>query len=279
MKKSVFGILIVIVGTVVWSSQSSAENVKKIALENGIHYLLTTDDQYYSGASLLAKRLSVECEHSELWKYAKVKHYDDLKYNTFLQKRHATRESDDFVYSKKENDRDEIDFSNMKIDQGESNLSKKEIEQIKRLHPGTDKIVIKASNCDKFSYENVMYDIDQIKRDRGGYNSAHILMALGKFRNRGCYKDKSEELSVYIEDLVDELTEAQARVDQNNLMCNGPNIDIYAERALFINDAGYPLKEKWIENILNCQQPDGGWFSPHTTGLSLLIIAATLDDC
>ena len=267
MKKTVFGILIIVVGTVIWSSQSPAKSIKKIALDNGINYLLTTDDQYNAGSSLLAQRLSVECEHRKLWEYLKVKYDDDLQYNSFLQKRYAAQISDDFV------------FSNKKIDRNDSNLTYKEIRQIERLNPGTDKIVIKASNCEKFSYKNIMSDIDQIKRDRGGYNSAHILMALGKFRARGCYKDNSEELSAFIKDLVDELTEAQVRVDQNNFMCNGPNIDIYAERALFINDAGYPLKEKWIENILNCQQPDGGWFSPHTTGLSLLTIVATLDDC
>ncbi len=50
---------------VLWSSQAYADRVKETALENGINYLLITDDQYIAGASLLAERLSVECDHSE----------------------------------------------------------------------------------------------------------------------------------------------------------------------------------------------------------------------
>ena len=156
-----------------------------------------------------------------LEKHLEGKYNDDLKHSSFLQKRHATPESNDPV------------------------LSDKEINELNQGPSTTDTIVIKSAYCSNFSYENIMSSINQIRRDKS-YYSTHILHALTKSREKGCYKE---------------------------------NIDIYAERALFISDAGFPLKDEWLENILNCQQSNGGWFAPHPTSLSLLTIAKTLDSC
>lgn len=255
MKKQTTYVLATI-GTllVLWSSQAYADRIKETALKNGINYLLITDDQYIAGASLLAERLSVECDHNELEEHLEGKYNDDLKHSSFLQKRHATPESDDPV------------------------LSDKEINELNQGPSTTDAIVIKSAYCSNFSYENIMSSINQIRRDKS-YYSTHILHALTKSREKGCYKENSEEISLLINDLVDELMEAQAKSEQNGFVCNKENIDIYAERALFISDAGFPLKDEWLENILNCQQSNGGWFAPHPTSLSLLTIAKTLDSC
>lgn len=218
------------------------------AINRGIQYLQNTKESFLGGASILTKEISDSCGNVQLKTRWKEKFEEDLGYISLYQR---------------------YFFSSQKF------LTQPEIDQIENLEYPADKIMTTTFFCQNFSYENFLNKIQMFDHD-GAYNSSHILFALLIAQEQQCFPE--QDLTPLITTLVDELSQAQEE-QGSPFVCTDDSLDIYAERAYLIGKADYQIEENWINNILSCQQPDGGFFNPHTTALSILTLIDYADTC
>ena len=219
---------------------------KKNAIQRGINFLLTTDEKFIAGSSWMVKRLSERCKNEMLDKLWREKADEDLGRTTYF------------------------------LPLYDPNAPDIELSELNGVM-GTDRLLVKAIYCGNFSYKSILKEINLFERD-GLSNSTHILLALLMMIERDCYTDLLIPLVI---ELANELTIAQNKADEEKIedLCSSPSfIDIYAQRAAFIGAATFPIKEVWIEKIISCQKPDGGWFGTHPTGLSLAAIIQSMED-
>jgi hypothetical protein len=214
-------------------------------IKKGLRFLTTTDKDYIGGASLLVgEGLNAVCKDKELAEFSEAK----IK--------NQGSEEEKLIYYKIT----------------DPSYYPEDIFQINNIKDIYNRLLAKSVFCKIFAYQDILSDIDQLERD-GGYNSAHILSSLTLMKGNGCYPE--EPLNPLIEELTGELAKAQ---DEERAPCD--NVDIYAERAAFIGYAGFPIKDSWIKNILNCQLPDGSWNEdPHATVLALWALAQQKGNC
>jgi len=223
---------------------------KEGQVQKGINFLLKTDEKFGGGTTFLVKEINKFCRDERLEKLWKEKLDEDISDRKFLYRLY------DPVYQ----------YSDIP-----------DLENITDLNT---RLIAKAAYCEMFVYEDILKDINTIKKDNA-YNSSHLLLALAIIKERGCY-----DLSI-IDTLIKELVEDLIIIQNNegkseNLshLCIPLSLDIYAERAAIIGYAGYPIEEVWVKNIIRCQAENGSWFDNlHTTTLALLAITQRNKNC
>ncbi|MBZ9578468.1 hypothetical protein KJA14_01310 [Patescibacteria group bacterium] len=223
---------------------------KETPIQKGINFLLTTNEKFIGGTTFLIKKLNEICRDERLEDLWKRKIDEDIGDQEFLYRLYyPTHQYQD-------------------------------ISGLENIPDLNTRLIAKATYCEKFSYKDVLEDINQIERD-DSYSSAHLLLALAIIKEKGCYDQII--LNALIDELVEDLTIIQDKEGESeNLpyLCNPSYLDIYAERAAIIGYAGDSIKETWVENILRCQAENGSWFdSPHTTSLALWAIAQENKNC
>ncbi|MEW6008608.1 MAG: hypothetical protein AB1629_03125 [Candidatus Omnitrophota bacterium] len=228
------------------TKEKSTKEEEKI--QKAIDFLLTTNVRFQGGTTLIIKKLNEVCNDKRLDKLWREKIEEDIPVDMKILYR---------VYNPTPEPLNII-----------------ELEKATEM----DKILIKAHYCQNFSFKDILHDIGQIKRD-GGVVSSHLLFYLAIMKKKGCYSN--EPLAPLIQTLVNELVAIQNKMEDISIISKDSEAMLaYAERALFIGFAGYPVKKVWIENILNCQSQDGSWFGDtHTTAVCLWAIVQKRGFC
>jgi len=115
-----------------------------------------------------------------------------------------------------------------------------------------DDVILRAFYCHKISFSKNAFELlIGNGRDQGGYRSTHSLLVLSRLKEKRCVDDSI--LVPLIEDLAAEILDAQK---SENVCC-----DLFAERVLFLIEAGYgsKIKKTWIKFLENNRNLDGGW--------------------
>jgi len=215
------------------------------SFRKGISFLLTTRKEFVGGSTFIIKKLNEICQNKELEVLWKKKIDEDLKDQKFLYR----------LY--------------------DPTFSYQNISELENIQNPNTRLIAKAAYCDKFSYRNILQEINSFERDNA-YNSSHLLLALTIMKEKNCYEEKITSL---IDEVANELIQAQNK-EEKLYICDPLSLDIYAERAAIIGYAGYSIENSWIEKILQCQEENGSWFDdPHTTALSLWAIAQKDKKC
>ncbi|MCG8568647.1 MAG: DUF4735 domain-containing protein [Spirochaetes bacterium] len=140
----------------------------------------------------------------------------------------------------------------------------------KYLEEPWDDLILKALYSDLLGFtDRDFYLIYSLRSNTGDYTDTHVLLALLLVKENQGYK--KQRLETGITKIVKTLLKKQK---------NQPdNIDLFAERIVFLYWAGYghKIKPEWIDRIKKMQNPDQGWgddgSDAHATGLALLSIA------
>jgi len=229
------------------------------AIQKGINFLLATDKKFVGAATITIKDFNEICKNEKIDKLWRENVEEDIGQFNFMDPLYSS------VYP---------DLT---------------VSELNDIPEETNRIIAKAVYCKKVPQESILKEINELERD-GGYNSTHILKAISIATREDCYEDNFFPLII---DLVDELSKKEDEEGKRDDLC-GDNIglDLYNERAAFISEMGFPLKDSWIENIIRCQQADGKYggysdggdsdselLSTHTTALGLYALIADLGYC
>jgi hypothetical protein len=121
----------------------------------------------------------------------------------------------------------------------------------------TNSVLSEALYCDRYGMRPALFDyIEKRMRDGGGYRSAHALWALAIARDRGCLS--SARGQALLRSLQRELRANQPEtVDASNAQA----VDLYAERLLMLLLSADRSRDqrRWIAQLLDAQQENGGW--------------------
>lgn len=227
----------------------------KTALENGINWLLGTEEKFSGGATFIIKELNEICNDNSLEQLWKEKIEEDLKMYPFVYRALGIK----------------YDFNPKDCPNYATSYT---ITDLSRLY--TSFVLCEVIYCDSFDTKKIIEDINSIEDDNG-YYSNHKLLSLLLMKEFNCHnavldeliKEKSEEL-INIQDSSQEFKEPIDPIE----------LDIYLERVALIGYAGYEIKDNWIENVIDTQKQDGSWTNnPHTTALALWALAQKSKTC
>lgn len=146
-------------------------------------------------------------------------------------------------------------FNNMSVKDYPSLEALLEVPFLKTDYDPISEITFRALFCHEVPVPEEMFDEIEKIGERGGYDLTHIYGAVQLLEERGCDPEKTEKVK---KKLIKLIYEEQKR-DGDRIS----DFSLYAQRVgiLVISGNGNLADPKWIANIIDAQNLDGGW--PH----------------